>query len=607
MILAPPFRLNVASGIGFSTYLCLPILLYKFRFGTNLNYDTLTLRTFYINYICFLLVSALAFSIIKISRLNKNQNLIIFGVLSLLYFWFPLYSIKNSISATTTPDEIHVSASPYLRETEGAKLVYPELKFLWQTDSIDQFPNQKVLLITIIIFIIAVSAFRFVFNKKSLSNFLGIPSFLPLCILIPSILHTGLLSPYSTNYFYSRALDYQNRWYTIFIVNESQGAVNADYFVFRNLDYIFWGPLFDGSQPDGLLIRRSIMNYVLSTPNYLFNSYYTWLITNSILILITSFLTYRLLIKFCSPKSTTISVFTLATSLPILLYFGSPWTYLSGVLFSVILVLLFFDFFLINPNNSKYKVGIFGLYSIFASLSYDQIPILLSLLFFSIILVRKKLLIFLLAVSLIFPSLFSYFYILLGGAVGKSNVGYISQSLEKLLSQITGDQWPNLLSLFFNGIFDYPEFLTKAFGLHIVLLSFIGILLTRQINIKLLIIVIQSIGLMTYLFFYISNSELINYPRIFFHPLGASIISFAIAIDAIFNALLKIKWHRGSYWFLSSIFTICLILWGLFLGNSDLFGNPHYILGIQFNSIDNTSINWRESDLSWEGKINFKD
>jgi len=527
------------------------------------------------------------------------------SVLLLVYFWFPLSLFKDSINGTSSPDQLSVAASPYLRQTPGVKLAFPELKFLWNFDAIKQFPMEPVFLGFLLIFTFSILSLRVMkFDISNVFSFKVQNKLVVTCVgTFFAILHTGLLSPYTTNYFYSRASDLQNRWYTVFLLNGTQGGVNADYFVFRNLDYIYWGGLYDGPSPDGQLIRRSIFNYILSTPNYFINSYCTWLVINLVLLSVTMMFVHELLSQQISLKIAGVISLLFGTSLPVMLYFGSPWSYFAGICSSVLLIFSFIKFIVLGPGLSRLQNIYFGLFASILSLTYDLVPILIGLLFYCIIYRRQVTLLIGILWAIFLPSLVSFIYESQGGSTSGSNSKYIGESLRGILGLISNHEYHFMLSKTAADLLNYPSFLEKVVGLPAICLAVLGFITFNNIKIKSLTILLLLSSIFVYLFFSIPNSELSDYPRIHFHPLGILIFLAGFGLNFLVKLILKLRASATIQKLLINGVFGLLILWMLYLGNSDLFGKPDRILGIQFDSQDTSGVDWRKSDLSWNGEL----
>lgn len=514
---------------------------------------------------------------------------------------------KSQINSKTDPDQISVANTPYLSQTKNAELVFPELNFLWDTDSIKQFPYQSIVLIGLLLMLVASMLFRVIkcdmsrkVSKVFQYRFLSLT-----LILLFAILHTGLLSPYTTNYFYSRALDLQNRWYTVFLLGNNQGAVNADYFVFRSLDHIYWGPLFEGLAGDGQLIRRSILNFLLSTPNYFINSYFTWLAFNVLLLGLTTLHVQKVLSKHVNPISANLTSILFGTSLPVLLYFGSPWTYLGGVCTSVLLVFTFIDRIILNSNRSNYQDTFVGALAIFASLTYDLIPLLLALLVYSLFVYRSKVVLLGLLAAIAAPSLLSKMYLSLGGSSSGNNSRYIGEAIERIFQLISKNEFGTLSSKIFDGILELPSTYLYVIGAPIIFMAAVGLFHCKQSAIRVLTFTILLISIATKMFFSVSSSELALYPRIYFHPLGILIFLAGYGLNKITLRGQGKSIIKHPFRFTGHLTALVAIAFALYIGNADLFGRPDFILGIQFGSSDTSGINWIDSDLSWRGDIVF--
>jgi len=523
------------------------------------------------------------------------------SIILLVFFWFPLFQFKKTINNFSNPNQISVPDSPYLQNTQGASITYPELNFLWKFKAIEQFQIQPII-IGILLLAISIILLTKIKTKYNLLHISKIAENRILVLLIASLfsfLHTGLLSPYTTNYFYSRATDLDNRWYTVFLLGGNQGAVNADYFVFRNLDYIYWGSLYDGPEVDGQLIRRSIFNFILSTPNFFINSYYIWIFINVFLLCATMICLQKTLTKLLHPTVATLTSLLFGSSLPIMLYFGSPWTYFAGVCCSVLLTVYFIEVTILRKGSTKKQYIFFCICASATSLTYDLMPIFLGMLIFSLTVVRNKYLNIGLLVALVIPTTYFKIFRILGGSSSNNNSQYIEQSLKEIFKIISNHEYGKLFSEILSGVSNFPTMLQQVIGLPLIYLAMIGIFLVSEKNLRILTLCIVSSTLLTYLFFTVSKSELSSYPRIYFHPLGIIIMIAGFCLNYLFVDIRKTSFRKFKLG--GTIIAAALMTWAILIGNVDLIGRPDYIMGIQFGSKDLTGIDWIKSDLSWNG------
>jgi hypothetical protein len=265
----------------------------------------------------------------------------------------------------------------------------------------------------------------------------------------------------------------------------------------------------------------------------------------------------------------------------------------------------FIDKIVFNSNRSFSQEIFVGTFAIFASLTYDLIPLLIALLIYSLLFYRSKSLLIGLITSIVAPSLLSKLYLSLGGSSSGNNSRYISEAIDNILDSISKNDFGILASKALDGIAGLPSTYFHVIGLPIIFLATIGMFFCKQLEIRVLTLCVILISIATKLFFYVSSSELAVYPRIYFHPLGILIFLTGYGLNKLTFKNQTDPTKKYPFRFMGHLLALVTLAFGLYIGNADLFGKPDYIIGIQFGSDDTSGINWVDSDLSWRGEILF--
>jgi hypothetical protein len=193
-----------------------------------------------------------------------------------------------------------------------------------------------------------------------------------LLILAESWMHISLRSPYTYICHFERA-PAENYWYQVLLFPNGQGAVNADYFVFRGLEEVFMGT---AHSINGMLIRRPFPFYVSSQFSYFINPYYVMLATN-VVVWILAVLAVREYVAAHFDRGTAAVAALLTASGPgFIMYVAQPQTYLCGYC-AVAFVIWAHWRICGTPNATVRDYALFGGLLALALFTYDLLVLLL--------------------------------------------------------------------------------------------------------------------------------------------------------------------------------------------------------------------------------------
>lgn len=193
-------------------------------------------------------------------------------------------------------------------------------------------------------------------------------------IVIESWMHISLRSPY-TYICHFEHTPQENHWYHVFLFANAQGAVNADYFVFRGLEEVFMGtphPI------NGMLIRRPFPYYVSSQFSYFINPYYVMLALN-IAMWLWAVLAMREYVAAHFDNGTAALTALLTASGPgFIMYVAQPQTYLWG--YCAVALVIWAHWRICGRADAKWRdYVLFGGLLALSFLTYDVFVLLLYL------------------------------------------------------------------------------------------------------------------------------------------------------------------------------------------------------------------------------------
>jgi hypothetical protein len=193
-----------------------------------------------------------------------------------------------------------------------------------------------------------------------------------LLIVTQSWMHLSLRSPYTYICHFERP-PAENYWYQVSLFPNGQGAVNADYFVFRGLEEVFMGI----THPvNGMLIRRPFPFYLSSQFSYFINPYYVMLAFN-IVVWVLAVLGVREYVAAHFDRGTAAIAALLTASGPgFIMYVAQPQTYLWG--YCAVALIIWAHWRICGDPNARVRdYTLFGGLLALALLTYDLFVLLL--------------------------------------------------------------------------------------------------------------------------------------------------------------------------------------------------------------------------------------
>jgi hypothetical protein len=317
--------------------------------------------------------------------------------------------------------------------------------------------------------------------------------------------------------------------------------------------------------------------FFVNSASYFFNSFYVWIILNSIVWAISIFLLRRITLKYFDKTTANFSAIITSSAPILLLYYGSPWPYFIGTCASLVVYYLFDK---LSDSNFKISNYIFFI-SICAivSLLYDLSPIFLTVFFCTYVFTTnfRVILRFGLLVCLILPlAIHKFWEILGGGRVDENNVAWISQAIETASYLFSERNLLENLFRFCNSFINFFATQLYANGFLLFILGTIGLIISPKSRLKTSsFIFIFSMGLYFAIFDW-TGVEIKDYPRIFSSTWFTLVIYSSYLISRITLKLANKK--------IRVFVRVGIIMMILIYSNSDLFGFPHPYTTLQFEN-----------------------
>lgn len=196
-----------------------------------------------------------------------------------------------------------------------------------------------------------------------------------LLMLVQTWLHLSMRSPYT--YINSFAIPGEKWWYTSYTLPDQQGAVNADYTYFRDLEEHFMGTPRETST---MFIRRALPFYLSSQFSYFFSPYYVWLALNLLLWFAAAACAYGLGRLLWNERIAAHFACLTACGSGFIFFVAQPLNYLAQYTTVIGLIYLFELLVVRSGASALIKHILFGGILSAAALTYDVFPMYVFLL-----------------------------------------------------------------------------------------------------------------------------------------------------------------------------------------------------------------------------------
>ncbi len=205
-----------------------------------------------------------------------------------------------------------------------------------------------------------------------------------LLVVIESWMHLSMRSPYTYICHYERPAS-ANYWYQSLLFSNGQGAVNADYFVFRALEEVFIGT---PGEINGMLIRRPFPFYISAQFSYFVNPYYVMLFLNITMWVLAVLAIHQYVSAHFGPDIADIAALLTASGPGFIMYVAQPQSYLWGYCAMAIIVWAHWRICGSRDANLADYALFGGIFSL-ALLTYDLFALLLYLIGYELLFKRS--------------------------------------------------------------------------------------------------------------------------------------------------------------------------------------------------------------------------
>ena len=385
-------------------------------------------------------------------------------------------------------------------------------------------------------------------------------------IVAETWLHISLRSPYTYICHFEQP-PAANYWYHALLFSNGQGAVNADYFVFRALEEVFLGT----PQPlNGMLIRRPFPMYISSQFSYFFNPYYVMLVMNVLLWLAAALAVRDYVAAHVSTSAASIAALLTASAPGFIMYVAQPQTYLWG--FGAVAIIVWAHWRLCgHPKATIRDYILFGGILALAFLTYDLFSLLVYLIAYDLLFSRRFQGIAVAAV--IAMTVYVAFGVLTGPMNSIThdikNSKYLGIALSNTFEVVRS--FPLRLgtySLYLQVVPNYIRNLSNTVFVFPLLLAAIGLFMIKRSGRLQLLGLLALPSIVNYAFLYLGQTELAVSPRFEFIGYLAVYIACGIALAAV------AQWIGRYAPRVALLATIGAITLHILLTNADVFGFP---------------------------------
>jgi hypothetical protein len=387
-----------------------------------------------------------------------------------------------------------------------------------------------------------------------------------LLVLAQTWMHLSIRSPYTYICHFERPPE-ANYWFESLLFPNGQGAVNADYRVFRGLEEVFMG----NPEPiNGLLIRRPFPFYISSQFSYFVNPYYVMVFFNVLLWLSAVLAIRDYVAAHFDGYAAAIAALLTASGPGFIMYVAQPQTYLWG--YCAVALTVWAHWRICGSPNAKLRdYAFFGGVLSLAFLTYDLLTLLLYFVGYEL-LFKKSMRRITVSAAL---SIGIYIAFGLLTAHMKSfvhdtnNIKDIGRSLTNALAILQTSPVAVKSYVLYTGLLpNYVLNLGNAVFVFPLLLAVFGLFsLNNSLNLKLVgLLFLPSLG--SVIFLYLGQTYLSILPRFAFTAYPAVYILCGVALCGIARAV-------GARWrYAAMAVALVAVTAHVMLVNADVFGHP---------------------------------
>lgn len=387
-----------------------------------------------------------------------------------------------------------------------------------------------------------------------------------LLILVSAWMHLSFRSPYTYTTHYEEAPKNQ-KWYVNYLFPNQQGAVNADYPIFRELDELFMGhPV-----PTILyLLRRSFIHYVTGQWSYFISPFYVFLVFNIGFWLAACACMYGYARSFFSREVAWYATFLTACGSGFIYFVGQPMSYLPGYACVIVLLYLFERFF-VQTRATWHKFILFGCIAGLLSMVYDILPWYVFYVAYAIIRrVSLKGTILSLAIAVLIYAAFIYMMTKkLGFQATDDNTKFISQAAANLIALLKNRNFNQFYILSLSFFRKFLGHIANATLFVPAVLAIVGTFTLRQRKFAFAGMLLLIPPMMGIAFLHFGNVWIADLPRLAYVVYPCIYLLAANALMEIRTVLARLKYPK-----IGIISVASLLLISLVSTNIDVFGHP---------------------------------
>jgi hypothetical protein len=402
------------------------------------------------------------------------------------------------------------------------------------------------------------------------------PALLFALVVAQTWLHQSLRSPYTylCHFEQPRVNQY---WHHVYLFPGGQGAVNADNFVFRELEAHFLG--FPGHKTF-MLIRRSLVFYLSSPFVYFFNPYYVFVIGNIGLWWMASLCARSLATNWFDSWVGKVTGLLVATGTGFIFYVAQPFNYLAA--WALVAILLWVYERWIASNSGHWpdagKILLLGAFLGLAAMVYDVFPLLVFVIGYGMYR-RVPLLAVVGSLSLAAAAYLGFVWLqmsCLGITVDTSNLKDITLARNNWFTLLTRPSLYRAYGLCVRLAELFAGHMAKTFLVLPLIPAMVGVTALRTRQQKLVVGLLLAQSVLTLAYFLGGDSMLLGLPRFVYSSYLAVYALAAVGIRELAGSR-----HRRS-------FAVAFLIAVALLNNIDILGYPrlyyHFYHGGQTTS-----------------------
>jgi len=392
-----------------------------------------------------------------------------------------------------------------------------------------------------------------------------------LLIVAETWMHISLRSPYTYICHFEQP-ESANYWYHVVLFANGQGAVNADYFVFRTLEKVFMGT---PESLNDLLIRRPFPFYLSSQFSAFFNPYYVMLCLNMGVWILAALAARQYFAAHFGRAQAAIAALLTASGPGFIMYVAQPQTYLWGYC-AVILTIWAHWRICRSPHARMRDYIFFGGVLALGLLTYDLLSLLLYFVGYELLFKRR------LRGIAISAGLAIGIYVAFGVLTAHmtsfvhdpGNIRYIGISIIAAITALHSNPLAVKSYVLYGGLLtNYIWNLSNAVFVFPLAVAIVGLFyLDKSPKLKLAGLLFLP-SLASAAFLYLGQTVLATLPRFTFIAYPAVYILCGVALWTAARALGS-RWAGLRWKYAAAAVALCGIALHIVLVNADVFGHP---------------------------------